>query len=147
MAPLIVGQRVPPPGAVLSSEHPRRAEWGPEWSINLYGIPSGDRVIFSASINPGPPEWKQFVDLDRGEWCHWGGPWTPLVGHQVCEFGEYPDPQPGWSSDQLTGHRTVRDPDGSIVGRFGPDQATDLPRFQEWLSQVKQFAASLEVSA
>lgn len=140
VAPLIEGRRAPPPGAVLSAEHPRRGDWGPEWSIALYGIPSGGRTIFCARLNDN--EWRQFVDLDRGEWRNWNGPWTPLVGSHVCEFGEYPDPQPGWTRDQLTGLRTVRDRDGSIIGRLGPDQASDLPRFHEWLRRVQQFAAS-----
>lgn len=66
----------------LSSEHPRRGEWGPDWQIAEYGFQAGGRVIFSADCQSRSDEsgkrWRQFVDLDRGEFRDWKGEWLPV---------------------------------------------------------------------
>lgn len=86
---------------VLSVEHARRHEWGPEWWLSPAGFPAGERVLFYARRldRPGPPEgvkpsdgpeWRYFVDLDRGEWSEWGsGEWRPVAdGLSLVASGE-----------------------------------------------------------
>lgn len=41
--------------------------------------------------------------------------------------------------DELRGWRQVRDADGKLCGRFGPDSFEDFPRWQAWMSQLQQF--------
>jgi len=79
---------------VRSADHPRRSEWGREWSISAAGFTgSHGRTLFDArrADRPGPPpgvsvakydglEWRFLVDLDRGEFSEHGvAGWTGLV--------------------------------------------------------------------
>lgn len=41
--------------------------------------------------------------------------------------------------DELRGWRQVRDADGKLCGRFGPDSFEDMPRWREWLGTLAQF--------
>lgn len=67
-----------------ASEHPRRGDWGPEWTIAEYGIPCGGQVIYSADCSDplhrdeSGQDWRHFVDLDRARWKGWSTAWRPL---------------------------------------------------------------------
>ena len=65
-----------------AGEHARRGDWGPEWQIAEVGVESGGRVIFNADNSTrrddSGKQWRQFVDLDCGEFCDWSGPWQAM---------------------------------------------------------------------
>lgn len=58
-----------------------------------------------------------------------------------------PAPTRGMSVDELRGWRQVRDADGKLCGRFGPDSFADVPRWREWMTQLAQFPETSHVQA
>ena len=110
-----------------SSEHPRRGEWGPEWLIAENGIAVGERVLFNADCalqrDETGKEWRQFVDLDRGEFCDWSGDWRPLkITTEARRHGEPHEeasPQEGATAQALGDHPQLSRPSHA----HGPEDA------------------------
>jgi hypothetical protein len=68
----------------------------------------------------------------------------PTVAPWLCQFGEYPEPSADWTVDQLRGWRTVRDRDGTICGKFGPDAPEQKHEWAAWLVRVQEFEKGLK---